>query len=115
MSILNKLDSVQIFQLASTVIDAKKEIKALEIKSKLFIDALKLHEETSKIMLNEQTAQFSIVIEALKTSIESLENQEYKFQAIKYLAEYANLALITLGETSKSVLHSAPATPSLKS
>lgn len=87
----------------------------LEIKSKLFIDALKVHEETSRTMLTEQTAQFSIVIEALKTSIESLENQEYKLQAIKYLAEYANLALKTLGETSKSALHSTPVIPSLKS
>lgn len=114
MSLLNKLDPTQIFQLASTIIDARKDLEILKVKSSAFLEILKLHDEKSKVVLTESTKQFAIVIDALKTSIEALSDPEDKLQAIRYLVEYGNLSMKTLGETSQSVLEKSPNIPYLK-
>ena len=104
MSLLNKLDPNQIFALATSVIDAKKNLSEMQVKAETYVKALHEQEETARKVLSEHTKQFEIVIDALRLSIDSLQEPEHKLVAINLLAEYGNKALHTLGETSKQAL-----------
>ena len=78
------------------------------MKAETFIRALKEHEETTRKVLKEQSKQFEMIVNALHRSIESLTDPKDKLIALQLLAEYGNLAIKTLGETSNNLLSNLP-------
>lgn len=111
--LLGKLDPQQIFELATSVVYAKRDLSEMKIKADAFVGALTEHEKSSRIAIAEQTKQFEIVVEALKESIPLLEDSQQKLEAIKLLAEYGSHSISELGRTSRDILTTIPIQPKM--
>ena len=105
-SIADGVNSV--LQLAEMVISARQKRKDLETKGKIFLKALKEHEKTVRIAIENHTIQVTKVIDATSIIIEKSESAEERKLALKYLTEYSSTAIKELGKISTTALNQLP-------
>ena len=105
---LHKIEPTMIFDLATSIIESKKNIEELRLKGDIFVNALKLHEETVRRYLENHHKESISVINALKEIIQNENNEDLKKEAIKQLVEFSSLSLKALKEQSQTAIENIP-------
>ena len=112
--LIQKLDPTEIFKIATSVVETKRDLDIMKIKATAFVRAIEEHEITSRLALKEQTEMFKIMVEALQLTIQNSESKEERMKALEILVGYGTKALTQLGKTSKNILQSIPNQPRIQ-
>lgn len=100
-----------IIKLAEQIIKGHSERKLLEERGKIFLKALKEHEQTVRISIKNQTKQVHEIVKAIKITADNIVDPTAKLEAIRYLAEYGSNSIKELGKTAETALKSIPVPP----
>jgi hypothetical protein len=105
---IHRIEPTMIFDLATRIIESKNNLEELKIKGHIFVNALKIHEETVKSYLQHHHEESMAVISALKELIQREDDKEIRKEILKQLVQYGSLSIKELKEQSQVAFQNIP-------